>query len=197
MLAHDSIIWRLERSHKSKAHSLLPSPALLPLNPEKQAPASRFAYDSSCAISETTGDLSEEKIALIEATQSNRSRQHRCKRGRHFFSFLVFFFEASIGAFRKVCQTTSVAFWNSCLKRCGGRAHTSGFSDSLESVKRMTLVLLLALNSQRRCTFWRAEGKMEGWEEERWRRCEGDESSCSGFSLPSVGFTHFLREYFH
>ncbi len=96
MLSHDSIIWRLERSHKSKAHSLLPSPALLPLNPEKQAPASHFAYDSSCAISETTGDLSEEKIALIEATQSNRSRQHRCKRGRHFFFSCLFFLKLQL-----------------------------------------------------------------------------------------------------
>lgn len=88
--------------------------------------------------------------------------------GTFFFSCL--FFEPSIGAFRKVCQTTSVALWNSCLQRCGGRAHTSGFSDSLESVKRMTLVLLLALNSQRHGLFWRADEEMEGWVEERWEQ---------------------------
>lgn len=79
------------RSYKSETDSLLPSPALLPLNPEKQAPTSRRAYDSSCAISKTTGELSKEKIALIEAAQSNRSRQRGCKRGRDFFLFLSLF----------------------------------------------------------------------------------------------------------
>lgn len=78
------------RSYKSETDSLLPSPALLPFNPEKQAPASRRAY-SSCAISKTTGELSKEKIALIEAAQSNRSRQRGCKRGRDFFLFLSLF----------------------------------------------------------------------------------------------------------
>lgn len=189
----DSIIWRPKKDLLRAKHTVCYT-VTCPTSTQAWETGPRllrFAYDPSCAILRDHRRPVKEKIALIEATQSNRSRQHRCKRGRPFFLFLSLFFfsfllKLQLVLLEKFVKLHQVAFWNSCLKRCGGRAHTSGFSDSLESLKRMTLVLLLALNSQRHCSFWRAEAEMEGrvGGGEMKTKERRDKSSCSVFSLP-------------